>query len=159
MSSFILFVLSSLLALEGMLIECGQHWEMESCECQPHCQWVTLPVCDNRQNRCRMAEYGCRDRDWCRVTGNQRNKKMQCSLLPLCIWKRGRGCVARDSARSTCPVASLEDGNNMCWFMAFNGECNDCAFQGRDGHCWCYRRSDFSDCYAKFGQSYLDGTA
>lgn len=154
---FILFLILILTLVEADPIRCDQLYFKEWCSDAPHCQWLDMKVCKKRGKRCTNLEYGCVSRTFCEVGGSQSVKKKQCQRLKNCSWN-GKRCQLRDTIEKI-KEANIYLKNNLCWSAVNNGQCDDCYFSERgQRECWCWPRSDYTDCYTLFGEKYINLT-
>jgi hypothetical protein len=138
-------------------IRCDQLHNDDACQEAPHCQILKFRIC--KRKRCRTLSYGCKARTFCKVSGPKSLRQKLCKRLPACQW-RGRNCVLKD-ALEPVEEAGLYHKSNLCFSWAFNGKCDELRynFDKRNyGFHPCYCRSDFSDCYALYGEEYVNAT-
>lgn len=116
---------------------CGSFKDPKSCQRNDYCSWVTKHVCIKDQ--CETFQYGChRKNEYCDFhLGTRAQRREQCdSEGDKCLFRKDRECVFRHVSIWSC--------NNLCWFKARDGVCDD----GEPGSktSWCPKGFDCHDC-------------
>lgn len=125
-------------------IRCDQLYLESTCFAEAgRCKWLDSSVCS--------GFACCKPITWCGYRGSRRKRARQCRKdSKHCKWVKNKRCVNREAHGTE---ASPWDKSNLCWFAAFNGQCDDLYYPNATGR-WCMRGSDYSDCLMIHGEAY-----